>query len=218
MTAYRLGDYYTIHISFITIYYIEKCLLGCVTIPLSDIPSTGLECWFKLEARSQRSSVQGRIRLKMWLSTREDRGVSEEDNWAEVRQHENLTCMFIDYELRNWSRETWTWQGDLPGQALTILHQHAVQGKTTFQIIDGLEVLRCMGCRWSFRSTKGFVAVCCCCQGLHVLSFGSAVDASATHWLRTCLACHEYEQGRRALAERTLYCYARYVLQTFLRS
>lgn len=64
----------------------------------------------------------------MWLSTREDRGVSEEDNWAEVRQHENLTCMFIDYELRNWSRETWTWQGDLPGQALTILHQHAVQG------------------------------------------------------------------------------------------
>ncbi|XP_025835570.1 BAI1-associated protein 3 [Agrilus planipennis] len=105
--------------------------LGCVTIPLSDIPSTGLEGWFKLEARSQRSSVQGRIRLKMWLSTRENRGMSEEDNWTEVRQHENLYVMFIDYELSNWNGETWTWSGDLSGPALTILHQHSVQGDLT---------------------------------------------------------------------------------------
>ena len=103
--------------------------LGCVTIPLQDIPSTGLEGWFKLDARSQRSSVQGRIRLKMWLSTREDRGGSEEDNWSELMQHERLYSVFIDYELKNWSKETWTWNGDLPGPALTILHQHAVQGK-----------------------------------------------------------------------------------------
>lgn len=102
--------------------------LGCVTIPLQDIPSTGLEGWFKLEARSQRSSVQGRIRLKLWLSTRENRGASEEDNWTELTQHESLYATFVDYELKNWSRETWTWSGDLPGPALTILHQHAVQG------------------------------------------------------------------------------------------
>ncbi|KAF5278098.1 hypothetical protein FQR65_LT03614 [Abscondita terminalis] len=102
--------------------------LGCVTIALSDIPSTGLEGWFKLEARSQRSSVQGRIRLKLWLSTREDRGISEEDNWTEVRQHESLYAIFVDYELRNWTEESWTWSGDLPGPALTILHQQAVQG------------------------------------------------------------------------------------------
>lgn len=98
-----------------------------------DIPSTGLEGWFKLEARSQRSSVQGRIRLKMWLSTRENRGVSEEDNWTELTQHENLYATFVDYELRNWGRETWTWNGDLPGPALTILHQHAVQGELEFR-------------------------------------------------------------------------------------
>lgn len=105
--------------------------LGCVTIPLQDIPSTGLEGWFKLEARSQRSSVQGRIRLKMWLSTREDRGTSEEDNWTELMQHESLYATFIDYELRNWNRESWTWSGDLPALALTILHQHSVQGDLT---------------------------------------------------------------------------------------
>lgn len=106
--------------------------LGCVTIPLQDIPSTGLEGWFKLEARSQRSSVQGRIRLKMWLSTRENRGVSEEDNWSELTQHESLYATFIGYELRNWNRESWSWNGDLPGPALTILHQHAVQGTSYF--------------------------------------------------------------------------------------
>ncbi|CAG9770591.1 unnamed protein product [Ceutorhynchus assimilis] len=105
--------------------------LGCVTIPLQDIPSTGLEGWFKLDARSQRSSVQGRIRLKMWLSTRENRGVADDDNWTELTQHESLYATFVDYELRNWNRETWTWSGDLPGPALTILHQHAVQGDLT---------------------------------------------------------------------------------------
>lgn len=105
--------------------------LGCVTIPLQDIPSTGLEGWFKLEARSQRSSVQGRIRLKLWLCTREDRGNSEEDRWTELTQHESLYTTFIDYELKNWNKETWTWNGDLPGPALTILHQHAVQGDLT---------------------------------------------------------------------------------------
>ncbi|KAL1518076.1 hypothetical protein ABEB36_001756 [Hypothenemus hampei] len=104
--------------------------LGCVTIPLQDIPSTGFEGWFKLDARSQRSNVQGRIRLKMWLSTRENRcsGADDGDNWTELTQHEQLFATFVDYELRNWNRESWTWSGDLPGPALTILHQHAVQG------------------------------------------------------------------------------------------
>lgn len=77
--------------------------LGCVNIPLHEIPSTGLEGWFKLEARSQRSSVQGRIRLKLWLSTREDRGTSEEDNWTEVRNqcivYINLIC--VNYRCSN---------------------------------------------------------------------------------------------------------------------
>ena len=66
---------------------------------LQDIPSTGVETWYKLEGRSQRSTIQGRIRLKLFLSTREDLGTSEEDNWTEVKQQENLHGVFIDYEL-----------------------------------------------------------------------------------------------------------------------
>lgn len=94
---------------------------------LQDIPSTGLEGWFKLEARSQRSTVQGRIRLKLWLSTREDRGTSEEDNSAEVRKMERLQKVIMSHEMST-HEPTWTWSGELPGPALTILHQTAVQG------------------------------------------------------------------------------------------
>lgn len=64
-----------------------------------DIPSTGLDRWYKLEARTQRSTIQGRIRLKLWLSTREDRGTSEEDNWGELRQQERLYTVFLNHEM-----------------------------------------------------------------------------------------------------------------------
>lgn len=66
---------------------------------MQDIPSTGLDQWFKLEARTQRSNIQGRIRLKLWLSTREDRGTSEEDNWGELRQQERLYTVFLNHEM-----------------------------------------------------------------------------------------------------------------------
>ena len=79
----------------------SMCILALSLILwcLQDIPSTGLDCWYQLEARTQRSNVQGRIRLKLWLSTREDRGNSEEDNWSEIRQQERLHAIFISYEL-----------------------------------------------------------------------------------------------------------------------
>ncbi|XP_037044605.1 BAI1-associated protein 3 isoform X2 [Bradysia coprophila] len=101
--------------------------LGCVNIPIADIPSTGLEGWFKLEARSQRSSVQGRIRLKLWLSTRDDRGFSEEDNSLEVRKLARLQKVIMSHEVAK-HEPSWTWPGDLPGPAMTIFHQMAVQG------------------------------------------------------------------------------------------
>lgn len=65
---------------------------------MQDIPSTGVDQWYKLEARTQRSNIQGRIRLKLWLSTREDRG-SEEDNWGELRQQERLYTVFLNHEM-----------------------------------------------------------------------------------------------------------------------
>lgn len=105
--------------------------LGCVNIPIADIPSTGMEGWFKLEARSQRSTVQGRIRLKLWLSTREGQvgdgsAASDIDNTSEAKNMEQLQMVFMKHEVAT-HEPSWTWNGELPGPALTILHQMAVQ-------------------------------------------------------------------------------------------
>ncbi|XP_028039029.1 BAI1-associated protein 3 [Bombyx mandarina] len=108
--------------------------LGCVNIPLREIPSTGIEAWYKLEARSQRSSVQGRIRLRLWLSAREA-GRHDDDNWQQVRQHERLFGVLLSYEVDTAGmvnvvegEASSEWEGDLCGAAQTLLHQHAIQG------------------------------------------------------------------------------------------
>ncbi|KAJ8716122.1 hypothetical protein PYW08_013407 [Mythimna loreyi] len=125
--------------------------LGCVNIPLREIPSTGVEAWYKLEARSQRSSVQGRIRLRLWLSAREA-GRHDDDNWQQVRQHERLFGVLLAHEVElqraaaaataaaaaaaaaagqpepSAATPTPPWDGDLCGAAQTLLHQHAIQG------------------------------------------------------------------------------------------
>lgn len=88
-----------------------------------------MDGWFKLEGRSNRSAVQGKIRLKLWLSTREDRGISEEDEDAhehDIKKLERLQKVLMLHEIAT-HEPSWTWCGELPGPALTILHQMAVQ-------------------------------------------------------------------------------------------
>ncbi|KAH8037814.1 hypothetical protein HPB51_017314 [Rhipicephalus microplus] len=100
---------------------------------LRDIPSSGLDQWFPLQGRSQRSTIQGQIRLKLSLGTREDRGMaaSIDDNWKEVVEHQELLWIFIEHELRQLECPSYEWAGDLPAPALTILQQHAIQGDLT---------------------------------------------------------------------------------------
>lgn len=105
--------------------------LGCVNIPAKDIPSSGIEKWYKLEGRSSKSNIQGEIQLKLCLTTREDRGIPEDDNWTDMKQHEDLICIFIEYRVRNFNDDVSKWAGKLPQAAMTILHQHAIQGDIT---------------------------------------------------------------------------------------
>ncbi len=64
-----------------------------------EIPSTGIDKWFSLEGRSENSKVRGQIHIRANLATREDRGISEEDNWTDIKQHVELLQIFIDHEL-----------------------------------------------------------------------------------------------------------------------
>ncbi|XP_076331977.1 BAI1-associated protein 3-like isoform X2 [Tachypleus tridentatus] len=121
--------------------------LGCVSVSIEDIPSYGIDQWFPLQGRSLRSTVQGEIHLKLTLGTREDRGLAaDEDNWKEVAEHQELLSLFIDYELNHHQGPTSDWAGDLPNTALTILHQHALQGDIT-------ELQQAI-CRWTTYSRK----------------------------------------------------------------
>jgi hypothetical protein len=53
-----------------------------------------------LEGRSENSKVRGQIHIRANLGTREDRGVPEEDNWTDIKQHVELLQIFIDHQLK----------------------------------------------------------------------------------------------------------------------
>ncbi|CAB4061826.1 BAIAP3 [Lepeophtheirus salmonis] len=48
--------------------------LGSVNILIKDLPCKVVEKWYNLEARSTKSKITGSIKLKIWLSTRENKG------------------------------------------------------------------------------------------------------------------------------------------------
>ncbi|RNA09725.1 BAI1-associated 3-like [Brachionus plicatilis] len=103
--------------------------LGSVNINLDDLPSSGVEKWFELEGRSEKSKVEGKIKLRLNFSTKEDRGDTEENGTREVRQHETIIRLFIQYELKRPNVEKSSeWNGELSREAETILHQHCIQG------------------------------------------------------------------------------------------
>ena len=121
--------------------------LGSVNIRLDDLASTGTDKWYDLEGRSEKSKVDGKIRLRLKLGTREDRNIFEEDNWNDVTQQEKIISIFINYELsKQIDKKNREWRGEFSREAETILHQHAIQGDITdFQIAL---------CRWIAFSRK----------------------------------------------------------------
>jgi BAI1-associated protein 3 len=135
--------------------------LGSVTFSLKDIPSSGVEQWFRLEKRSEKSEVCGQILLKLWLrlafffpnpillllsflSTREEHRLSstedhrnedfiflDDEGLADVQQHKDLIRQLVLYEISRRGEPVYAFRGELPDPALIILHQHAIQSDLT---------------------------------------------------------------------------------------
>ncbi|XP_075894597.1 BAI1-associated protein 3 [Nelusetta ayraudi] len=100
--------------------------LGCINIPLNEIPVTGYDTWFKLEPRSSTSKVQGdcHLILKLFTSQR-DTDMSQREPHISV--HKKLLSQIVDYEHNHVKREPYNWNGQVCPAAWTILTHHAVQ-------------------------------------------------------------------------------------------
>lgn len=166
--------------------------LGCIDMSLKDIPSTGIEQWYPLEGRTSKSTIQGDIKLKLSLATREDRGLDEDDNWTDVRQHEDLISVFIQHEIAKSQEHPMRWDGELSKAAETILHQHAIQGDIT-------SVQQAV-CKWMAYVRKHFE---------HTLSYDlllDLLDNLDTQWSPESLSREEEESLAECFTNFINYC------------
>ncbi|XP_071326599.1 BAI1-associated protein 3 [Trachinotus anak] len=100
--------------------------LGCINIPLNEIPVVGYDTWFKLEPRSSASKVQGECHLILKLFTSQrDTTLSKKD--SNVSIHKKLLSQIVEYEHAHVKREPYNWNGQVCPPAWTVLTHHAVQ-------------------------------------------------------------------------------------------
>ncbi|TNM96892.1 hypothetical protein fugu_015050 [Takifugu bimaculatus] len=100
--------------------------LGCINIPLNEMPVVGYDTWFKLEPRSSTSKVQGECHLILKLFTNQrDTTLSKKD--SNVSIHRKLLTQILEYEHSQVKREPYNWNGQVCPAAWTVLTHHAVQ-------------------------------------------------------------------------------------------
>ncbi|XP_064178440.1 BAI1-associated protein 3-like isoform X2 [Anguilla rostrata] len=100
--------------------------LGCLNIPINEIPAVGCDRWFKLEPRTSASKVQGECHLILKLfTTQRDTSLSKRDSHLAI--HEKLLSQIIGYEHSQVQVKPYSWDGKLSQPAQTVLSHHAVQ-------------------------------------------------------------------------------------------
>ncbi|KAG7255714.1 hypothetical protein CRUP_034485, partial [Coryphaenoides rupestris] len=100
--------------------------LGCINMPLSELPVNGFDTWFKLEPRSSASKVQGECHLIMKLFTNQ-RDTTLTKRETNVSVNKKLLTQILEYEHAHVKREPYNWNGLVSPPAWTLLTHHAVQ-------------------------------------------------------------------------------------------
>ncbi|KAK6311670.1 hypothetical protein J4Q44_G00173340 [Coregonus suidteri] len=100
--------------------------LGCINIPLNEIPVMGYDKWFKLEPRSSASKVQGECYLILRLfTTQRDTTLSKRESKEVI--HKKMLSQILEYEHAHIQKEPYNWNGQVTPPAWTVLSHHAVQ-------------------------------------------------------------------------------------------
>ncbi|XP_022522382.2 BAI1-associated protein 3 isoform X1 [Astyanax mexicanus] len=100
--------------------------LGCLNIPLHEIPVVGYDKWFKLEPRSSASKVQGECHLILRLFTTQ-RDTALTKMVSNVVIHQKMLSQILEYEHHHVQKDPHNWNGQVCPAAWTVLSHHAVQ-------------------------------------------------------------------------------------------
>ncbi|XP_054570128.1 BAI1-associated protein 3 [Eptesicus fuscus] len=101
--------------------------LGCLNIPIWEVPVAGEDRWFKLEPRSSASRVQGDCQLVLKLiTTQRDTGMSQRGR-SGFLSYLLLLSRLLQFEHRAEEPNSSSWRGELSAPAATVLCLHGAQ-------------------------------------------------------------------------------------------
>ncbi|XP_011822318.1 PREDICTED: BAI1-associated protein 3 isoform X1 [Mandrillus leucophaeus] len=101
--------------------------LGCLNIPVREVPVAGVDRWFKLEPRSSASRVEGDCHLVLKLiTTQRDTAMSQRGR-SGFLSHLLLLSHLLRFEHPAEEPNSSSWRGELSTPAATILCLHGAQ-------------------------------------------------------------------------------------------
>ncbi|XP_078273899.1 BAI1-associated protein 3 [Rhinoraja longicauda] len=100
--------------------------LGCLDIPIIEIPVEGIDTWYKLEPRSSSSRVEGDCHLVISLAIMQ-RDTELCKTMGPMNIHELLLRQLLTTEISKYQSERSSDSRGLSKHAVTVLSQHAMQ-------------------------------------------------------------------------------------------
>ncbi|XP_069876004.1 BAI1-associated protein 3 isoform X1 [Dipodomys merriami] len=101
--------------------------LGCLNIPVREVPVAGADRWFRLEPRSSASRVQGDCHLVLKLiTTQRDTALSQRGR-SGFLSYLLLLSRVLRFEHRVEEPNSSSWRGELSAPATTVLCLHGAQ-------------------------------------------------------------------------------------------